>query len=55
MHGEYAADYQRAMVTEVKEVIRQKTWKRVDRSDVPLDDAVNKRMVLKDIWIFKLK
>ena len=47
MHGEYSADFQRAIVTEVKELMRQKTCKGVNRSDAPLDDAVNKQMVLK--------
>ena len=55
MHGEYAADYQRAIVTEIKELMRQKTWKHVNHSDVPLKEAGNKRIVLKCTWVFKLK
>ena len=32
-----------------------KTWQRISRSDVPLDDKGNKRRVLKGTWVFKLK
>ena len=37
MHVKYAAEYQRAMVAEVKESMRQQTWKRIHRNNVPLD------------------
>ena len=55
IHGNHAIDYQKAMELEIKQLMRQKTWQRISRSDVPLDDKGNKRRVLKGTWAFKLK
>ena len=47
MHGQYTAEYQRAMVTEVKALTRQRTWKRVSRNKAPLDDNGDRLRLLK--------
>ena len=54
MHGQYAAEYQQAMVTKVEELMRQRTWKHIHRENDPLDKDGNKRQVLKETWMFKL-
>ena len=43
------------MVTEVKELIRQRTWKRIPRDNVTLEKDGNKWQALKETWVFKLK
>ena len=55
MHGQYAPEYQNTIVTEVKELMRKRTWKHIPRENVPLDKDGNKRQVLKGNWVFKLK
>ena len=49
------AEYQHAMVTKVRELIQQRTWKRIPRDNAPLDKDENKRKGLKGAWMVKLK
>ena len=50
MSGKYAHEWQKAMVTEVKGILKQKTWTSVPRADVPKSTPV-----LPGTWAFKLK
>ena len=43
------------MVTEVEELMQQRTWKRIPRHTIPLDKNGDNRRVLKRTWVFKLK
>ena len=50
MHGSDSLLYIEAMKKEVSQLMKQNTWKRVPRNDVPPG-----RIILKSIWVFKLK
>ena len=50
-----AEEWIKAMQTEVKELLRIKTWTRMDRSAVPLGPDGKPRRILKGTWAFKLK
>ena len=50
MSGEHAHEWQKAMVTEVKGILRQKTWTSIPRKGVPKGTPV-----LPGTWAFKLK
>ena len=50
MSGKHAHEWQKAMVMEVKGILKQKTWTSIPRKDVPKDTPV-----LPGTWAFKLK
>jgi len=56
MNGDAADAYMAAMVKEIKQLEKQKTWIRVDRDSIPVDPSTGKpRRVLRGTWAFKLK
>ena len=50
LSGEHAHEWQKAMIDEVKGIMKQKTWINVKRNDIPKGTPV-----LPGIWAFKLK
>jgi hypothetical protein len=50
MFGPYAEEFKAAMVDEVTELEKRKTWRRVKRSSLPRGCNV-----LKGTWVFKIK
>ena len=55
MMGNEAEHYIEAMETEIKSLLKQNTWKRILRSEIPLDSKERQRKILKSTWAFKLK
>ena len=55
MLGEHADEYRKAMVTEINQLLRQRTWDRVDRASIPNGPDGKPRRVLPGTWAFKLK
>ena len=55
MTREHALDYQKAMVTEIRQLVIQNTWKPVDRATISRMQDGTKRPILKGMWAFKLK
>ena len=55
MSGDNALDYQKAMITEIRQLIVQNTWKAVDRSSISKMPNGTRRPILKGMWAFKLK
>ena len=53
--GSHAPEYIAAMKTEINQLLRQRTWERVDRSAVPPGPDGTKRKILPGTWAFKLK
>ena len=53
--GEHAHEYQAAMLIEIKQLIRQKTWDPLLRSTLPRGPNGERRPILKGTWAFKLK
>ena len=53
--GEHADEYRKAMVTEINQLLRQRTWDRVDRASIPNGPDGKPRKVLPGTWAFKLK
>ena len=43
------------MKLEIMQLLKQKTWERMNRSDVPKDQDGNPRRILKGTWALKLK
>ena len=50
MNGPHAAEYEKAMIKEIRQLVQIKAWKYVLRSSVP-----HKHPILKGTWAFKLK
>ena len=50
MTGEYYIEYQRAMVKEIRQLIKQHNWCSIPRSSVPKG-----KVILSGTWAFKLK
>ena len=54
-HGEHAKEYGEAIVKEIKQLIKQSTWKVMLRNEVPPTSDGKKRTVLPSTWAFRLK
>ena len=53
--GPYSQEYEKAMITEITQLIKQNTWTSMPRSSVPLGPDSRRRPILKGTWAFKLK
>ena len=53
--GEHADEYRKAMVTEINQLLRQRTWDHVDKASIPKGPDGKPRRVLPGAWAFKLK
>ena len=52
--GEHADEYRKAMVTEINQLLRQRTWDHVDKASIPKGPDGKPRRVLPGAWAFKL-
>ena len=50
MSGEMAHEWQKAMIAEIKGILKQKTWVPINRTSMPKG-----KVILPGIWAFKLK
>ena len=55
LHVSESHHYIKAIKLEVMQLMKQKTWERMNRSDVPLDSDGNLRRIIKGTWALKLK
>jgi len=55
LHGEASHHYIEAMKLEIAQLMKQKTWERINIADIPKDSNGNSRKVLKGTWALKLK
>ena len=54
-HGELSHHYIEAMKLEISQLLKQKTWDRIDKKHVPKDKNGKLRGLLKGTWALKLK
>ena len=55
IHGAESHHYIEAMKLEIMQLLKQKTWERMNRSNVPKDQDGKSRRILKGTWALKLK
>ena len=55
MHGNEYESHISATKKYISQPMKQKTWKRVNRNDIPPGPDGKSRRVLKSTWAFKLK
>lgn len=53
--GIHSSEYEAAMIKEIQQLMKQKTWTPIARSKVPSFSDKKSRPVLKGTWAFKLK
>ena len=53
--GPHAAEYESAMIKEIRQLLKQRTWTSVTRASVPPASDGTARPILKGTWAFKLK
>ena len=55
LHGDDKEEYREAMKKEITQLLKQKTWERIPRDQVPPKKDGTRRRILKGTWAFKLK
>jgi hypothetical protein len=55
LSGKHATEYEQAMIKEIRQLIKQRTWSAIPRSEVPKTSKGERRPILKGTWAFKLK
>ena len=53
--GPHATEYEKGMIKEIRQLLKQRTWSSIPRSEVPKAPDGTKRPILKGTWAFKLK